>query len=124
MNASSVDRVLVVEEPDGRDRLMLGLEMAGYQVDVADDGEEGLIVVGARTPAAAVIDLSVPTIDGCSLAESLRQVFGEQIRLIAVTSRDDSEERERSRAAGFDTYLVKPVSPNQVHQTLRQMLAR
>jgi DNA-binding response OmpR family regulator len=103
---------------------MLGLEMAGYQVDVADDGEEGLIVAGARTPAAAVIDLGVPIIDGCSLAESLRHVFGKQIRLIAVTSRADSEERERSRAAGFDTYLVKPVSPNLLNQTLRQMLGR
>jgi CheY-like chemotaxis protein len=50
--------------------------------------------------------------------------FREQIRLIAVTSRDDSEERERSRAVGFDRHLVKPVSPNQVNQTLRQMLAR
>ena len=123
MNASSGDRVLVVEEPDGRDRFMLGLEMAGYQVDVADDGEEGLIVAGARTPAAAIIDLSVPIIDGCSLAESLRHVFGEQIRLIAVASRDDSEERERTRAAGFDTHLVKPVSPNRADQTLRQLLA-
>jgi CheY-like chemotaxis protein len=55
MNASSGDRVLVVEEPDGRDMLQLGLEMAGYEVDVADDGEAGLIVAAARTPAAAII---------------------------------------------------------------------
>ena len=124
MNAGSEDRVLVVEEPDGRDRLMLGLEKAGYQVDVANDGEEGLIVAGARTPAAAIIDLKVPIIDGWSLAESLRCVFGKAIRLIAVANRDEPEERERSRVAGFDRYLVKPVSPNQVNQTLRQMLAR
>jgi DNA-binding response OmpR family regulator len=50
--------------------------MAGYQVHVADDGEEGLIVAGARTQAAATIDLSVPIIDAWSLAESLRYVFG------------------------------------------------
>jgi DNA-binding response OmpR family regulator len=98
--------------------------MAGYQVDVANDGEEGLIVAGARIPTAAVIDLSVPIIDGCSLAETLRRVFGEQIRLIAVASRDDSEGRDRSRAAGFDTCLVKPVSPNLLNQTLRRMLVR
>ena len=58
-----------------------------------------------------------------SLAKSLRDVFGEHIRLIAVTSRDAPEERDRSREAGFDTYLVKPVSPNRVHQTLRQRRA-
>jgi DNA-binding response OmpR family regulator len=90
---------------------------------LADDGEAGLIVARAR-PAAAIIDLSVPIIDGWSLAESLRYVFGEQIRLIAMTSRDEPEERERTRVAGFDRHLVKPVSPNQVNQTLRQMLAR
>jgi DNA-binding response OmpR family regulator len=123
MNASSGDRVLLIEESDGRDRLTLGLEMAGYQVDVVDDGEAGLIVAAARNPAAVIIDLDVPIIDGWSLAESLRFVFREHIRLIAVTSRDASDERDRSREAGFDTCLVKPVSPNRVHQTLRQLLA-
>jgi DNA-binding response OmpR family regulator len=123
MNANREDRVLVVDEPDGRDLLELGLEMAGYQVDVADDGEAGLITAGARTPAAAIIDLNTPIIDVCSLATSLRDVFGEHIRLIAMTSREEPEDRARSRAAGFDTLLVKPVSPNRAHQTLRQLLA-
>src|SRR5882724_3838421 len=102
MSMGSQDRVLVVEEPDGRETLKLGLEMAGYQVDLADDGEAGLLVAAARTPTAAVIDLHVPIIDGWSLAESLRCTLGEAIRLIAVTSRDEPEERERSRTAGFD----------------------
>jgi DNA-binding response OmpR family regulator len=103
--------------------LELELHRAGYQVDVADDGEAGLITAAARPPAAAIIDLTVPVIDGWSLAESLRKVFGEHIRLIAVTPRDGSRCRVRSRAAGFDVLLVKPVSPNQVHRTLRQLLA-
>ena len=117
------DRVLVVDEPGERDLLELALEMAGYQVDVADDGEAGLIIAAARTPAAAIIDLGVPIIDGCLLGESMRGVFGEHIRLIAVTSRDEPDGRERSLTAGFDTHLVKPVSPNRVTQTLRQLLA-
>ena len=122
-SASHGDRVLVVDEPGERDLLELGLEMAGYQVDVADDGEAGLIIAAARTPVAAIIDLGVPIIDGCLLGESLRGVFGEHIRLIAMTSRDEPEERERSLTAGFDTHLVKPVSPNRATQTLRQLLA-
>jgi DNA-binding response OmpR family regulator len=121
--ASHGDRVLVVDEPGDRDLLELGLEMAGYQVDVADDGEAGLIIAAARPPVAAIIDLRVPIIDGWLLAESLRGVFGEHMRLIAVTSRDERDERERSLTAGFDRHLVKPVSPNCVHQTLRQLLA-
>jgi DNA-binding response OmpR family regulator len=117
------DRVLVVDEPGERDVLELALEMAGYQVDVADDGEAGLIIAAARTPVAAIIDLGVPIIDGCLLGESLRGVFGEHIRLIAVTSRDEPDGRDRSLTAGFDAHLVKPVSPNRVTQTLRQLLA-
>jgi CheY-like chemotaxis protein len=112
-----------VEDPDGRDILQLGLEMAGYQVDVADDGEEGLIVAAARTPAAAVIDLGVQIIDGWSLAEALRDVFGGQIRLIALTSRAEPPAHEWSQVTGFDMHLVKPVSPNRLSQTLRQLLA-
>jgi DNA-binding response OmpR family regulator len=123
MNTISEERVLIVEEPDGREVLKLELEMAGYQVDLADDGEAGLLVAAARAPDAAIIDLSVPVIDGWSLAGALRDVVGEQLRLVAVTARDEPEERERSRAAGFDTQLVRPVSPNQVKQTLRQLLA-
>ena len=73
--------------------------MAGYQVDVADDGEAGLIVAAARTPTAAIIDLGVPIIDGWLLAESLRYVFGERIRLIALTSRDEPEEHRAAHAA-------------------------
>ena len=115
--------MLVVDKPGGRDVLALGLEKAGYQVDVADDGEAGLIIAAARTPVAAIIDLRVPIIDAWSLGESLRYVFREQIRLIAVTTRDAPDDRRRSREAGFDTYLVKPVSPKRVTQTLRQLLA-
>ena len=114
--------MLLIEEPDVRHRLKLGLEMAGYDVDVVDDGEAGLRAAAARAPAAAIIDLNVPPVTGWTLAQSLRDVFGERIRLIAVGSRDDPEDRDRSRAAGFDAHLVKPVSPNRVHQTLRQLL--
>jgi DNA-binding response OmpR family regulator len=55
MNMSRENRrVLVVEEPEGRDMLEMELQRAGYQVDVADDGEAGLITAAARPPAAAI----------------------------------------------------------------------
>ena len=106
MNASSENRVLVVGEPDTRDPLTLGLEMAGHQVDSADDGEAGLML-RPRVPGRRILDLGVPIIDGWSLAEALRYVFGKRIGLIALTSRDEPEERDRSRAVGFDRHLVR-----------------
>src|SRR5258705_591287 len=122
-SASHGDRVLVVDEPGERDLLELGLEMAGYEVDVADDGEAGLIIAAARTPVAAIIDLGVPIIDGCLLGESLRGVFGEHIRLIAMTSRDEPNGRARSLTAGFDKHPGKAGSPNRAPQNPRQPLA-
>jgi two-component system CheB/CheR fusion protein len=113
--------VLVVEEADGRDVLKARLEMAGYHVDLADDGEAGLLTAAARAPAAALIDVDVPIVNGWSLAETLRQVFDHEIRLIAMAGQDVPA--EWSFDAGFDTHLVKPVSPNRVRHTLRQLLS-
>ena len=125
--ATSADtgrRVLVVEElPDDRDMLRFALEHAGYQVDIADNEETGLLTAAARSPAAVVIDINPPALDGCSFARLLRQVFGQRVRLIALTSHGDPEDRERSRFAGFDTHLVKPVSPNRLQEELRQLLS-
>ena len=70
--------------------------MAGYQVDVADDGEAGLIVAAARTPAAATIDLGVAIHRRRLLAESLGYVFGEHIRLIAPDESQDEPEGARA----------------------------
>jgi two-component system cell cycle response regulator DivK len=122
MKTSGEDpRVLLVEEPDGRDVLKARLEMAGYRVDLADDGEVGLLMAAARAPAAALIDLDVPIVDGWSLAETLRQVFDQEIRLIAMAGEDAPE--AWSFDAGFDTHLVKPVSPNRVRHALQQLLS-
>jgi CheY-like chemotaxis protein len=73
--------------------------------------------------AFRVPDLEAEDVDGWSLAEALRCMLSKAITLVAVTSRDEPDERERSRIAGFDKHLVRPVSPNQVHQTLRQIFA-
>ncbi len=103
--------------------LKFGLEMAGYGVDVADDSDAGLMLADTRAPAVAIIDIDVRPVNGWALAKTRREVFGPHIRLVAVTSRDDPEDVDRSRAACFDVHLLKPVSPNFVRQTVRKMLA-
>ena len=116
------DRVLVVEEPDGHEALTRGLEIAGYHVDFAGDGETALLMAAARSPAVALIDLNARIIDGRTLARSLRVMLDGEVRLIAMANRNERE--ERSLAAGFDAHLVKPVSANLVHHTLRRLFAR
>jgi len=116
------DRVLIVEMPDGRDMLKRALENAGFEVDVADTGEEALRLAAARRPAVVISDIDLPIMNGWQLAAALRARYGRRMRLVALTSRDESTERQRSEAAGFDVHLVKPVAPGLVHDTIRRLL--
>jgi DNA-binding response OmpR family regulator len=119
----NVERVLLVEQPNGRDMLKLGLESAGFEIDLADDAETALSAATARAPAVVIIEINLPRMDGWELARRLRQLFGARVRLIALTSRGDPEDHARSIAAGFDVHLVKPVPQATVQQTIRALLA-
>ena len=123
MRDVNVERVLLVEPPNGRDMLKLGLEAAGFETDVADDAETALSTATAQAPAVVIIEITLPRMDGWELARRLRTLFGSRIRLIALTSRGDPEDRARSIAAGFDVHLVKPVPQATVEQTIRALLA-
>jgi DNA-binding response OmpR family regulator len=116
-------RLLVIDDAeDSREMLRLLLEFRGYAVDTAADGYEGIALARARRPAAAVIDIGLPGIDGWSVATTLRREFGDRIRLIAYTSWGRAEDRARSVAAGFDAHLVKPTGVDAVVSTISSLL--
>ena len=123
MRDVNVERVLLVEQPNGRDMLKLGLESAGFETDVADEAETALRIASVRAPAVVIVEINLPRMDGWELARRLRILFGSRIRLIALTSRGDPEDHLRSTAAGFDVHLVKPVPQSTVEQTIRALLA-
>jgi DNA-binding response OmpR family regulator len=123
MRDVNVERVLLVEQPNGRDMLKIGLEAAGFEVDLADDAETALATATARAPAVVVIEINLPRMDGWELARRLRTLCGSRIRLIALTSRGDPEDHARSTEAGFDVHLVKPVPHSTVERTIRALLA-
>ena len=123
MSELYAERVLLVEQPDGRDMLKVALEHVGFEVDLANDGESALTIAAARAPAVVIVDILLPGMDGWELAQRLRDVYGAAIRLVALTSLGDPEDRAQSAAAGFDVHLVKPVQPGEVHDTIRHLLA-
>jgi CheY-like chemotaxis protein len=104
MRSVNVERVLLVEQPNGRDMLKIGLEAAGFEVAVADDAETALTLATVLAPAVVIIEITLPTMDGWELARRLRQLFGSRMRLIALTSRGNPEDRDRTTAAGFDVH--------------------
>ncbi len=108
-------RVLVVD--DNADAAVLLAELLrtrGHDVRVAYDGAEALNVIVSFVPDTAVLDIGLPGMDGYELARHLRERLGKACSLVALTGYGRAEDRHKSRAAGFDTHLVKPVDPTQI----------
>jgi signal transduction histidine kinase/CheY-like chemotaxis protein len=106
--------VLVDDNEDMRDMLEAFLTAHGHRVQTAADGHSGLAMVLASAPDVGVIDIGLPGIDGYELARRVRDQLGDSIRLIAITGYGQPEDRERTRAAGFDVHLVKPAGAQEL----------
>jgi PAS domain S-box-containing protein len=103
-------RVLVVDDNrDAADSLGLLLETLGAEVRVAYDGPSALAALTAFGPAAVLLDIGMPGMDGYEAAGHIRASEGEEIKLIAVTGWGQDEDRRRSAEAGFDHHLTKPL---------------
>ncbi len=119
--APGPQRVLVVDDNrDAADTLADLLGALGYETQVAYDARAALALAAGHPFDSAVLDIGLPEMDGYELARRLREKFSHDLRLIAVTGYGQEEERQRSRRAGFDAHLLKPVSI----QALEEALAR
>jgi PAS domain S-box-containing protein len=117
---TSRQKVLVVEDnQDARDMYRLVLELDGHEVVEAADGIRGLELLKSAQPDIAVVDIGLPQLNGYEVARRFRaEQGGQRTVLIALTGYGSREDRERSRDAGFDHHLIKPVSP----EALRELL--
>jgi PAS domain S-box-containing protein len=124
--ASHGTRVLIVDDNiDAADALGFILEGAGYRVLTAHDGEAALRMAHDHHPAAALLDLGLPRLNGYELAERLRaEADGKGLLLVAVSGYGQQQDRERSHAAGFDHHLVKPVDHDALLELLAHVLVR
>jgi PAS domain S-box-containing protein len=113
-------RVLLVDDnADSREMYALLLQSDGHEVHEAEDGPAALAVFQQGIPDVAVIDIGLPGMDGYELARRIRSgPSGSDVTLIALTGYGFPEDRERSRAAGFDRHLVKPAAPEDLRQEL------
>ena len=106
--------VLVVEDSaDAAEAMRLLLMEYGHHVTTATDGPEAIAVAKAFRPEVIILDIGLPGIDGFELARHLRALAETRAaRLIAVTGYGQPADHQRSREAGFDQHLVKPVDPD------------
>ena len=104
-------RILLAD--DNRDAVEVTRELLalrGHEVDVAHDGCEALALARRVLPDVALLDIGMPGMTGYELAAALRRLpGGTKVRLVAVTGWGTEQDRARTRAAGFDLHLTKPI---------------
>jgi CheY-like chemotaxis protein/two-component sensor histidine kinase len=119
-------RVLVVDDnADSAESLSQVMQILGYPVAVAHDGVEAVEVAGAWRPAVVLMDIGMPRMSGLEAAHALRKLpGGERFWLIALSGWGQSEDRRKSREAGFDHHFVKPVDVEALIDLIRNLPRR
>jgi CheY-like chemotaxis protein len=114
-------RILVADDnADGADSLAMLLQADGHVVLTALDGRRAVEVAEAFSPDVILMDVAMPNLDGIEATREIRgRRWGQQIRIIALTAWGQEAERQRTREAGMDAHLVKPVDPRALALVLR-----
>jgi len=118
-------RILIVDDNrDAADSLALSVQLAGHTVCTAYGGQEGFELASAFAPDVLLLDLGMPGLNGFEMAERIRQQpWGKTLALIAVTGWGQEKDRLRTREAGFNAHLTKPVSGPELLRTLGAAIA-
>jgi len=113
-------RVLIVDDNvDAARTLQMVVTTMGHDADTVYDGRAALDAARSKRPDIVLLDISMPGMDGFAVARGLRsQPELREIRVVALTGYGQLEDRRRSREAGFDEHLVKPVSPDDLRRLL------
>src|SRR6478736_189658 len=118
-------RILVVDDERAvRESLRRALELEGYEVELAGDGEEALRRLAEPGAAdAAILDVLMPGIDGLEVCRKLRAI-GNAVPVLMLTARAEVDSRVAGLDAGADDYLPKPFALAELLARLRALLRR
>jgi CheY-like chemotaxis protein len=114
----------VVEDfEDSRFMMRRLLEMAGYDVVEASDGQQSIELAAQERPALILMDLSLPKLDGLAATRLIRQheAVG-KLPIVAVSAHDSPESRSEALEAGCDDYVTKPIDFDQLYSLLKRFL--
>ncbi|MGZ5236419.1 MAG: PAS domain-containing hybrid sensor histidine kinase/response regulator [Caldimonas sp.] len=117
-------RVLIVEDnADALESLRLQMELWGNEVSTARNAAEALAFAARSRPQIVLCDIGLPGMDGYRLVGALRKLLaGEPVVFAAVTGYASGDDQERALAAGFDSFLVKPLQPESLGRLLRSVV--
>ena len=114
--------LIVDDNRDALESLAALMSMAGHRVEIAEDGEQALERAAACRPDVVLLDLGLPKVDGYEVARRIRAAsWGESMVLVALTGWGQEEDRRRTREAGFDSHMVKPLNLEALTQFLDEL---
>jgi CheY-like chemotaxis protein len=116
-------RILVADDNvDALESLATLLEINGHEVHTASDGMLAIEVAAKCRPEVALLDIGMPRMDGYEVARRIRaEAWGKNTVLVALTGWGQDEDRRRTREAGFDSHLVKPLDLEVLSEFLAQL---
>jgi CheY-like chemotaxis protein len=119
-------RILIVDDNhDGADSLAALLALAGHEAHVAHGGEEALARAAELRPDAILLDIGLPDLNGYDVCRRLRAMaWTSPVAIVALTGWGQDDDRQRSKEAGFDGHLVKPVVLDELVALLREYTLR
>jgi len=120
---STVKILIVEDEAKTGDYLRKGLGEAGFVVDLARDGSDGLHLARTGDYDLVVLDVMLPGLDGWAVLRTLRR-GGHELPVLFLTARDQVEDRVRGLELGADDYLVKPFAFSELLARVRTLLRR
>lgn len=115
-----LSRILIIEDNlDAAETLSGLLQLWGHEVRWAPTGTQGLLDAASFNPDVILLDIGLPGIDGFEVARRLRvQLADSRVLLVALTGYSNDADRERTKDAGFDMHLSKPVDPEMLRKVL------
>ena len=125
-NREALPTIMVVEDfEDNRFMMRRLLEMSGYQVLEAVNGEEAVEIAKREHPSLILMDLSLPLLDGLAATRRIRQETElRDVPIVAVSAHDTADFHADALAAGCNDYVTKPIDFDQLEALLGKLLTR
>jgi CheY-like chemotaxis protein len=119
-------RVLVVDDDEVIRRLIaVNLQLEGFDVSTAVDGQDCLDKVARIDPDVITLDVMMPRLDGWETAIQLRKSPDTaRIKVVLITARAQEDDKSRASDVGADAYLTKPFDPNEMIRIVRELAGR
>ncbi len=121
--SDSLGKVLVVDDDDViRQLISVNLELEGFEVETAVDGQDALDKIKQVDPAVVTLDIMMPRLDGWQAAERLRNdPETAHIKVVLLSARAQEADLQRGSRLGVDAYLTKPFDPDELIEVVRTL---